>query len=306
MRLSEISELILKNKEGIIRVIENAKDVTINGITYKRLTNLDQFRQSVNKLDEAALFPNLIRFIKELPSFSMTPNTLDFSPADFIKFERLARQLFDLVSELAFTINETLPEQNEEFINIKLPPSANNFSSLSKFFRDLDKAFAPILDIGGSATVEGFEPGSKWINIVVGASLAISTSASLAWSGAVIAKKIQEFRMQDEAIRSMGLKNDFISALKEGQEKQMKLFIDAETGAICKATGKEYTTEEINRIKLSIETFGELIIKGTEVHPSLTAPEEVRNLFPKDIPFNLIESKTKKLEQNNLRENGQE
>lgn len=41
--------------------------------------------------------------------------------------------------------------------------------------------------------------------------------------------------------------------------------------------------------------MAELIGKGTEIHPSLMAPENVANLFPEISKLPLIESRIKKL-----------
>ncbi|MEB0260207.1 MULTISPECIES: hypothetical protein [unclassified Mucilaginibacter] len=65
----------------------------------------------------------------------------------------------------------------------------------------------------------------------------------------------------------------------------------------AEAIAKEFDNdkERIERYKLSIDNMSKLIGKGTEIHPSLLAPENVSNLFPAYKNLNLIESKTKKI-----------
>jgi hypothetical protein len=48
-------------------------------------------------------------------------------------------------------------------------------------------------------------------------------------------------------------------------------------------------------LKLSINTMTELIDKGFEIHPSLTAPETVANLFPDFKSINLPNLETKQI-----------
>jgi len=59
---------------------------------------------------------------------------------------------------------------------------------------------------------------------------------------------------------------------------------------------KEEDCEKIERIKLAITQFTELITKGVEIQPSLLVPENVNNLFPdmKNLPS--IVSKIKQIE----------
>lgn len=51
--------------------------------------------------------------------------------------------------------------------------------------------------------------------------------------------------------------------------------------------------------KNSLYNISELILKGTEIHPALSVPEDVENLFPNYTTLSFIESKTKKLASNN-------
>ena len=55
--------------------------------------------------------------------------------------------------------------------------------------------------------------------------------------------------------------------------------------------------EQIERLKLSIKMFSNLIDKGAEIHPALNQPESVKNLYPKMDNLQALESKIKKLEE---------
>jgi len=296
MRLTEIREILNNNLESLIYTNTNAKQV--GGTSFYRFYQLKSFRNAIEKIEKTEVFSLYIESIKSQSIFNNAQDTFDVDANEFTLLLKNTKAIIDAAQAFIDTVNNSLPENSENAISIKLPPSLTTFSELSRFFKDLEKAFAPIVDQGSSVSVEGFEPGSKWINIVLGLSLVVDVVGRLAWSGAVIAKKTQEYRMHEEDIQSMDLRNQLIEDLKEAHSKKLKQFIEAEAGAICKQTGKEYTQEEISRIKLSIETFSELILKGTEVHPSLNASEDVENLFPKDTPYNLIESKTKLLDEN--------
>jgi hypothetical protein len=50
---------------------------------------------------------------------------------------------------------------------------------------------------------------------------------------------------------------------------------------------------------MGIKDLAGLIEKGAEIHPALTAPEDVKNLFPDFTKLELIESKQKLIPENN-------
>ncbi|WP_238582276.1 hypothetical protein, partial [Cellvibrio sp. OA-2007] len=50
------------------------------------------------------------------------------------------------------------------------------------------------------------------------------------------------------------------------------------------------------RVESSIKTLAKLIQQGAEVHPSLMAPESVKNLFPDYKKIDSITSQIKRLE----------
>jgi len=62
---------------------------------------------------------------------------------------------------------------------------------------------------------------------------------------------------------------------------------------------KNEHNEEIKRIENSIRIFSDLIDKGTEIHGSLMASEEVENLFPNFKKLGEIVSRAKMLTDSN-------
>ncbi|HEX8565324.1 MAG TPA: hypothetical protein VF648_06605 [Pyrinomonadaceae bacterium] len=66
---------------------------------------------------------------------------------------------------------------------------------------------------------------------------------------------------------------------------------------------KKQDVERIERLKLSINTTAELIGKGFEVHPSVTTPENVTNLFPDFRSIHLPNPETKQISTGDNEEN---
>lgn len=58
----------------------------------------------------------------------------------------------------------------------------------------------------------------------------------------------------------------------------------------------EIDNEQIERLKMSIRTFSNLIERGAEIHPALQVPETVSNLYPNYKQLETISSKIKQIE----------
>ena len=232
-------------------------------------------------------------FVQEILSSSSdslnSDSTQYNSRLEFLKYVQF------LLTNLHVWINDYVPsDQEEDVINIKMPNS-RTFDELTKVSKELHLAFSPVVNDyeGGKIEIVQFDHGSFWCIVRVGtASLLI---AGLVWSGAVVAKKIMECRTSYEVYRNVKLRNDLLKELKELAESEVKLVIAQEAAMIQNEHFNKEDNEQLERIKNSINNISELILKGTEIQPSLTAPEEVENLFPDFNKLPLIESKVKRL-----------
>ena len=258
--------------------------------------NLNITRSVIDDIDRIGLFSNLTDFLKKSAIYTTANDKMT------IQYEegRLIIQSLDtlktLCYELFVTLAKTVPPENVNSINIKLPP-ISDFDELSKVSRDIHIGLTQVIfseDIKGQTKIESVENGSIWINVFVGAT-AIPVIASLVWASAVIYKKIQEGKLLAEQVRGLKVKNESLEDILKAQKAETELMIQAEAEHIQSEYFKNTTPENIERIKNSISTFAELIGRGAEIQPALVAPENVTNLFPD--PTNLIglESKIKKI-----------
>lgn len=62
-------------------------------------------------------------------------------------------------------------------------------------------------EIRGESKIVSVENGSIWFNVLVGPA-AVGVIASLAWSGAVIYRKILEGRLLEQQVHGLKVKND--------------------------------------------------------------------------------------------------
>ena len=124
----------------------------------------------------------------------------------------------------------------------------------------------------------------------------VAIVSSVAWSAAVISKKFNENKVLEQTIRSMEIKNESLEDILESQKVITSQFIENEALAISDKHFTEHDNERNERIKNAIKTFAKLIQEGAEIHPSLIAPETVKNLFPDFKKLDNITSKIPQIE----------
>ena len=175
----------------------------------------------------------------------------------------------------------------------------NDYNLLVSDITDLQKCISQIIlhpKIDGKLEIDSWESGSRWMNLYLGSALAVGIVASTAWSGAVVYKKVQEGRIFAEYARGLAIKNDSVEEIAAKQQEAISALVSEEAKRIqVKYYDEDEDNENFERIKFSIKLFSELVEKGTEVHPALTAPESVQNLFPDFKNLESIVSQTKLL-----------
>ena len=268
-----------------------------NSQSLLKFTNLNQIRIVINEIETMELFSNLTAVLKNSVIFTSSENTMSVQTAEGHSIQSQLALLKSLIENFLEVLKKTVPEENLNSINIKLPP-INDFEELSKVSRDIHLSLTQILyndEINGETKIVSVENGSIWLNVFVGGATAVGVIASLVWSAAVIYKKMQEGKLLEEQVRGLKVKNDSIEDILKAQKAETNHMIQAEAEHINSEHFKENIPENIEKIKNSITNFAELIGKGAEIHPALVAPENVSNLFPNPSKMIGIESRIKRL-----------
>jgi hypothetical protein len=261
-----------------------------------RLSGLNGIRPVLNDIESLQLFAGTIKGLKSSVIYTSSMDDMNAQVGEGNSVNNQLTLLKTLVQNFLEVLLKTVPEENIDSVNIKLP-DLNDFDDLSKISRDLHLALTQVVineDIKGETKITSVENGSIWINVFVGAT-AVTVIASLAWSSAVIYKKIQEGRMLEQQVRGLKVKNDSLEDILKAQKKETDLALQAEAEYVNSEHFKNGSPENIERIKNSIGILAELINKGAEIHPALVAPENVANLFPDPTKLIGVESKIKKL-----------
>lgn len=286
MRLIDIKRSINIAKENFDVNYSNGNNVFyINGIS--------RLKVCLQELIKCGFLPVNNEFIDEV--FITNANSLSSDGTTYNARVKFLDYVGFLVENLYSWINSYVPyDQEEDVVNIKMPNS-KTFDELTKVSKELHFAFSPVVNDyeGGKIEIVQFDHGSFWCIVKVGTAALLV--AGLVWSGAVVAKKIIECRSSYEVFKNVQLRNDMIKELKDLAESEVKLVVAQEAEMIQNEHFNKEDNEQLERIKNSIYNISELILKGTEIQPSLSAPEEVENLFPDFNKLPLIESKVKRL-----------
>lgn len=297
MKLSSIKQTV----DSAIPLIQTLTSQA-TGNQMLRFTGLHALKNAVTELKTLDIFENEIEIISNSPIMTKTADIGDIAAVEGRVFRENVKELINGLIFLSKSLDKVLSVDEvsrDNSVYIKLP-NTHNLDELSKDIEIFNKILSlTILDpkIDGEVTLESVEPGSVWLKIYVRSTLAVSLIGSLAWSSAVVYKKIQEGKLIEEIVNQRKLENAQKQNAIDASKLLTDIMIEAEAEHLYHTyyENGEIDNEQIERIKLSIKMLSEEIYKGAEINPALTAPEEVSNLFPDMKTLPSIQSKIKKI-----------
>lgn len=295
----KIKELKFLLKDVISQLDFKYEEAKQGGVTMAVFSNLDQYRQGINILETSGLFKKEIDELRKTPIFTTGKDFINLNHSEGRKLRPKLEELDRIVSTVADSIEQIGGETEKDSISIKLP-RVKDFEDLSKFSLDFHKILSQSIindQIKGKVRIDSVENGSIWLDVYLGSSAAVTLIGGLAWSAAVIYKKIQEGRIIEEHVKNIKVKNESLKEIQKKQKEALTMMIDAEANNLYNENFEGSNNEQIERLKLSVKMLSELLDKGAEIHPALNQPESVKNLFPKMKELNTIESRIKKLEE---------
>jgi hypothetical protein len=284
MRLADLQlRLRMCKDQGDLKAHFHRKDGSVNSY---QIIGVNELR---SKLHERLSLPVVGRSIEKLLFSEPLRIAADEIHLNFSQFNDLqvvavkADQKIDTLLEfLEFRLSEQEVEESQ--VSIKLG-KGNQFSTVTEKLNSLEKILSQamsVMDDSNTVQVKGWENGSLWIDLIVGSSSALLLIGGLSWSAACAYKKYQEGRILSTMCEAQAIKNDVLSAIQESTSNGIKAIIEAEAKRLdLKHSKKSGDHETIARLTHCIRELFEMMKEGTEIHPSLTAPENVKNVFPK-------------------------
>lgn len=298
MRLREIANVL-----DHVNFSDIALNLPYSSEDNRTIEGLVDFRNAVNQIAEIKSLQWITDKIKESPVFRTISDKFSISKTQARELELLSDKLLLVAAAFREVIKSQLSEEKNESIVIKLPED-RNLRTLVDDLDTIEKAISQIVindEIDGVVQVNTWEPGSLWIEIYLGSIAAVSLVGSSVWAAMVIRKKREEAKMFEQHARTLELKNEALENLIDGQKRAIGLQLESESKALENEyfIGVEPSPERIQRLQYAVKSFSKLIERGAEIHPALSAPEPVSNLFPANINPLAIESRIKHLGNSN-------
>jgi len=268
------------------------------GYKDSNILNINAFKDAISILKNIPILQQDIDNILDSVLYRTSQDILFISSGNYRVYQ-IGMDIIGKAKLLLQIANQLYPPLQENTISIKIADTAD-LKVINQTIKTIEQVlYILVADeaINSSVTVENWEHGSFWLNLYTGSFLAVGIISSAAWSAAVVAKKMQEDKILEQKVRSLELGNKYLEDLVEKQKQLLDELIDLETSAIVdKHLDATQDAERISRIRQSIRMLAELIQQGTEINPALTAPEDVKNLFPDYSRLEHITSKVKQIE----------
>jgi hypothetical protein len=293
--LSQVRDLV---KNTWAQLKWEVTDVTTNA-NFKYITGSSNIREAVVVAETLGLFEQETKALQASQLFASSNDKIRVTVVESKEIDGLTILLDRLFEGLKLALEQVMPQEKPNSINIKLPP-VNDFDELSKYSRDLHLALTQVLyldEVNSSVKIESVENGSIWLNVLIEGAIGLSIVGSLVWAGAVIYKKVLEGKMMEQQLRTLSIRADSMEDVRKAQTQSLTMLLEAEAEHINSVSFKKNVPDNLNRIKNSIELFASLLDKGAEIHPAIGAPEEISNLYPSMKALPTIESKIKRLSQ---------
>ena len=264
-----------------------------------QVSGLNKLRNSILAFDKIPFLKEPIEKLKNGFLFTSTGDKLSLNASNHTILQDFVKNLVTGLSFFVMQFESNYNIESETTLAIKLPP-IKTFNDLSKTANDFKKAIEiPLLDskIDSELDIKTAEPGSIWLMVSVGTTIAINLIGGIAWAAAVIKRKNAEAKIFEEHARTLELKNDQIDLYVSAQKTQLENILQNEAEAIASKHYSAQEPETIERLKLSISTVADLIDKGAKILPT-SKSDDIKQLFPEYGKLSLIESAIKKISEN--------
>jgi hypothetical protein len=278
---------------------QGGDEKVVNGTTFMTFPQMQDIIIALNALETTNLFDEVIKPLKTSSSYNSPARAL-IDLGEGREFLRNLRALSMGAVALENVLKQIIPDEDPNSVYIKFP-EIKDFDMLAKSAANFQIIFAQTIlndAIHGFLRIDSFENGSCWLRVFLGSPKAVLFVGSLAWSAAVVYKKIQEGRYIQTIVDERNIMNEHKKILAETFEHYEKVLLEMEATYLYQEyfSKEQSDHDQVSRIQHSLKILADEIGKGAEIQPLLTAPEEVKNLFPEMKSLPSIESRVKKIE----------
>lgn len=204
---------------------------------------------------------------------------------NFIRAQEELVRAFEIVIKVYETINDKQEKQISGGFDIKLP-EFEDIGEFSKCLEDLNFVInqCPYLrDSDCRIKYGSIDVGSTWITFLLlgSAATVLLTNLSKVVDAAVkIKSHITTVKMQEEALRSIEIKNELATEVMNAFKKANNVITDQCITELKQEIGQLKDPEEEDRVRRSLEKLALWMDKGMQIYSAIDAPAEIKDLFP--------------------------
>ena len=189
------------------------------------------------------------------------------------------------IIEMYKSINDKREEGDNEGIDIKLP-EFQNIGEFSKCLGDLDFIInqCPYLRNNDCTIKYGsMDVGSTWITFLLlgsAATVVLTNLSKLIDAAIKIKSHVVTVKMQEEALRSIEIKNEVATEVMNAFKKANDSITDRCMAELQQELGELKDGEEADKTRRSLEKLAIWMDKGMQIYSAIDAPSEIKDLFP--------------------------
>lgn len=207
------------------------------------------------------------------------PPIADAKEADIarVRYNELIRALqiftdmyesFD-IPERADGIDIKLPD------NMTLEQASDILSSIDTIFTKCPLFTRP----GDSISFCSVDIGSVWISLAIAGDFLLNRIATFVKKCVDIRQQIAITKQQEESARALKMGNDFVESMMESNKQLISAYTRNIAESLC-AENNDLDNETIERTRVALDGLVRLMQSGVEVYSAVTAPKDIKAMFP--------------------------
>lgn len=246
---------------GFHRVIDAATTISQTGVLTSESKTILGFEEISKHIHNEIVIPNQIS-------------------NEFANAVNLLRQRAELVREVLQSI---LPAETPDQIAVGLPDD-KDLDTVAKDLGEVQVALGQAVInpyVGGQIRLLSFDRGSNWIELALGAPLAVATVGRLLHLILDVASRRIDLDTKREFLRNLRVQNELVEAAERQFEAELDSYSTDGIEGIASAVEADPSDQEYRtRLKVSMKMLADLVQRGLQIQPALVAPTEIQSTFP--------------------------
>lgn len=271
--------------------------------TVKVMYNWYEKSRVLNEVGKLYPLREIVRAMYDaIPMICQDQDRFDVSQTTARNFMKAKDMLIASMNTVIRLYESTNPNKSDKVaygFDIKMP----EFEDLGEFsdcLKDLDfiVKHCPYLKDDGDIKFGSVDVGSIWLTFIVAGAAAttiLMNFGKIVDKAVKIKSHITTVRMQEEALRSVELKNEIAAEVLDAFKKANKVITQNCVKELENELGELQNGEEEDKVGRCLEKMGYWMDKGMQIYSAIDAPSEVKDVFPAQEEVNFLSDNLMKL-----------